>query len=144
MEKITLHLKTKELIEELIKEHAEIDVAIKNAIIDKVTKRIMQRDYFYATSVKINEIVKQEVLDTTGHHLNTKTTKLIEEEIKKRFDSIIQETIKEMWMDAIKSNLDKKIAEFTEYIEKVNPEELVKKEIEKQVKARLDRLWRNP
>lgn len=144
MEKITLHLKTKELIEELINEHAEIDIAIKNAIIDKVTKRIMQRDYFSATSTAINKIIKQEVLDSTGYHLNTKTTKLIEEEIKKRFDNLIQETIKEMWMDAIRSNLDKKIAEFTEYIEKVNPEELIKKEIEKQVKARLDKLWRNP
>jgi uncharacterized protein len=37
-----------------------------------------------------------------------------------------------------------KIAEFTEYIEKINPEELIKKEIERQVKARLDKLWRNP
>ena len=143
MEKITLHLKTKELIEELINEHAEIDIAIKNSIIDKVTKRIMQRDYFSATSTKINEVVKQEILDSTGR-LNTKTTKLIEEEIKRRFDTLIQETIKETWMDAIRSNLDKKISEFTEYLEKVNPEELIKKEIEKQVKVRLDRLWRNP
>ena len=144
MDKITFHLKSQEFINELINDNPDIEIAIKNAIVEKCVKRISLKNWDYMNlEVAVRTIIDKEYFDPNNKTKISENTKAkIKEGITTQIDALIIDSIKDMFRDRIMPVINDKVKECTEEIKRFNIERMIKEEIEKQVKYKLGQLWK--
>lgn len=142
---ITLNIKSAEFISELIKNNPDLEIAIKNAILDKTIKRSITKEISnQAFQRKINELVKGVVYESRQNLLTGDVKKEIKKQVDFYIERLVAEEISDQWDTTVVPVINQKIEEYKMRLGNIDIESLVKKEIESQVKTRLDRLWRNP
>lgn len=108
MDKVTITLQNKELIESIIGSSKDIEIKVHNAVIDSITKRLIKNvtntaDYDSAlkkASNKATEKIKDEFLkvDTSSFYRSYK--------FNKEYESAISIGIKKLWEDEIASKIN--------------------------------------
>ena len=146
MESITFHLKSKEFIEELLKTNPDLQIAIKDGIIDKSVKRALSKEYLMIRfKDDVRNILKEEIDDRGGNgQLKKEIRDRIKKGVEESIDELLKTTLTSIYEDRILNILDEIVEKHTEKLKSMDFEKMVKEEIESQVKVRLDRLWKNP
>ena len=146
MESITFHLKSKEFIEELLKTNPDLQIAIKDGIIDKAVKRALSKEYLMIRfKDDVRNILKEEIDDRGGNgQLKKEIRDRIKKGVEESIDELLKTTLTSIYEDRILNILDEIVEKHTEKLKSMDFEKMVKEEIESQVKVRLDRLWKNP
>lgn len=140
---ITLNIHSSEFISELIKANPDLEIAIKNAILDKTIKRSVTKELSnQAFQRKINELVKGVVYESRQNLLTDDVKKDIKKHVDFYIEKLIAEEISDKWDEEVTPKINLKIEEYRNKVEKIDIEEMVKREIEYQVKERLNKLWR--
>ena len=111
MDKVTITLQNKELIESIIGSSKDIEVKAHNAVIDTITKRLIKNvintsDYDSAlrtASIKATEKIKDEFLnvDTSSFYRNYK--------FNKEYEDAILKGIKKLWEEKVEDEINKAI-----------------------------------
>lgn len=140
---ITLNIHSSEFISELIKANPDLEIAIKNAILDKTIKRSVTKELSnQAFQRKINELVKGVVYESRQNLLTDDVKKDIKKHVDFYIEKLVAEEISDKWSEEVTPKINLKIEEYRNKVEKIDIEEMVKREIEYQVKERLNKLWR--
>lgn len=140
---ITLNIHSSEFISELIKANPDLEIAIKNAILDKTIKRSVTKELSnQAFQRKINELVKGVVYESRQNLLTDDVKKDIKKHVDFYIEKLVAEEISDKWGEEVTPKINLKIEEYRDKVEKIDIEEMVRREIEYQVKERLNKLWR--
>lgn len=140
---ITLNIHSSEFISELIKANPDLEIAIKNAILDKTIKRSVTKELSnQAFQRKINELVKGVVYESRQNLLTDDVKKDIKKHVDFYIEKLVAEEISDKWSEEVTPKINSKIEEYRDKVEKIDIEEMVRREIEYQVKERLNKLWR--
>lgn len=140
---ITLNIHSSEFISELIKANPDLEIAIKNAILDKTIKRSVTKELSnQAFQRKINELVKGVVYESRQNLLTDEVKKDIKKHVDFYIEKLVAEEISDKWSEEVTPKINLKIEEYRNKVEKIDIEEMVRREIEYQVKERLNKLWR--
>lgn len=140
---VTLNIHSSEFIKELIKDNPDLEIAIKNAILDKTIKRSVTKELSnQAFQRKINELVKGVVYESRQNLLTDDVKKDIKKHIDFYIEKLVAEEISDKWDEEVLPKINLKIEEYRDKVEKINIEEMVRREIEYQVKEKLNKLWR--
>ena len=140
---ITLNIHSSEFISELIKANPDLEIAIKNAILDKTIKRSVTKELSnQAFQRKINELVKGVVYESRQNLLTDDVKKDIKKHVDFYIEKLVAEEISDKWSEEVTPKINLKIEEYRNKVEKIDIEEMVRREIEYQVKERLNKLWR--
>lgn len=140
---ITLNIHSSEFISELIKANPDLEIAIKNAILDKTIKRSVTKELSnQAFQRKINELVKGVVYESRQNLLTDDLKKDIKKHVDFYIEKLVAEEISDKWSEEVTPKINLKIEEYRNKVEKIDIEEMVRREIEYQVKERLNKLWR--
>lgn len=140
---ITLNIHSSEFISELIKANPNLEIAIKNAILDKTIKRSVTKELSnQAFQRKINELVKGVVYESRQNLLTDDVKKDIKKHVDFYIEKLVAEEISDKWSEEVTPKINLKIEEYRNKVEKIDIEEMVRREIEYQVKERLNKLWR--
>lgn len=140
---ITLNIHSSEFISELIKANPDLEIAIKNAILDKTIKRSVTKELSnQAFQRKINELVKGVVYESRQNLLTDDVKKDIKKHVDFYIEKLVAEEISDKWSEEVTPKINLKIEEYRNKVEKIDIEEMVRREIEYQVKERLNKLWK--
>lgn len=140
---VTLNIHSSEFIKELIKDNPDLEIAIKNAILDKTIKRSVTKELSnQAFQRKINELVKGVVYESRQNLLTDDVKKDIKKHVDFYIEKLVAEEISDKWSEEVTPKINLKIEEYRNKVEKIDIEEMVRREIEYQVKERLNKLWR--
>lgn len=140
---VTLNIHSSEFIKELIKDNPDLEIAIKNAILDKTIKRSVTKELSnQAFQRKINELVKGVVYESRQNLLTDDVKKDIKKHVDFYIEKLIAEEISDKWDEEVTPKINLKIEEYRNKVEKIDIEEMVRREIEYQVKERLNKLWK--
>lgn len=140
---VTLNIHSSEFIKELIKDNPDLEIAIKNAILDKTIKRSVTKELSnQAFQRKINELVKGVVYESRQNLLTDDVKKDIKKHVDFYIEKLVAEEISDKWSEEVTPKINLKIEEYRDKVEKIDIEEMVRREIEYQVKEKLNKLWR--
>ena len=140
---VTLNIHSSEFIKELIKDNPDLEIAIKNAILDKTIKRSVTKELSnQAFQRKINELVKGVVYESRQNLLTDDVKKDIKKHVDFYIEKLVAEEISDKWDEEVLPKINLKVEEYRDKVEKINIEEMVRREIEYQVKEKLNKLWR--
>ena len=140
---VTLNIHSSDFIKELIKDNPDLEIAIKNAILDKTIKRSVTKELSnQAFQRKINELVKGVVYESRQNLLTDDVKKDIKKHVHFYIEKLVAEEISDKWSEEVTPKINLKIEEYRDKVEKIDIEEMVRREIEYQVKERLNKLWR--
>lgn len=140
---VTLNIHSSEFIKELIKDNPDLEIAIKNAILDKTIKRSVTKELSnQAFQRKINELVKGVVYESRQNLLTDDVKKEIKKQVDFYIEKLVAEEISDKWDEEVLPKINSKIEDYKKKSDSLDIEKLVKYEIEKQVKERLGKLWK--
>lgn len=140
---VTLNIHSSDFIKELIKDNPDLEIAIKNAILDKTIKRSVTKELSnQAFQRKINELVKGVVYESRQNLLTDDVKKEIKKQVDFYIEKLVAEEISDKWDEEVVPKIDSEIGDYKKKLDSLDIEKLVKYEIEKQVKERLGKLWK--
>jgi hypothetical protein len=143
MRGLTLHLESIDFINKLIENNPDLNIAIKDALIDKVIKRLIGKDY---TMIRLeNEVskkVKEEVNNTTTGKIKDDIKKRIREEINNAIDENITDTLESVYEDRVLAVLTDIVDKHVKRLESLDLEKMIQEEVKKQVNATLCKFLR--
>lgn len=140
---VTLNIHSSDFIKELIKDNPDLEIAIKNAILDKTIKRSVTKELSnQAFQRKINELVKGVVYESRQNFLTDDVKKEIKKQVDFYIEKLVAEEISDKWDEEVVPKIESEIEDYKKKSDSLDIEKLVKYEIEKQVKERLGKLWK--
>ena len=161
MEKVSLTLQNRELIEEIIEKNPDLQTRIHNSIIDSLSKRLVKsicntpevQDRIEREQKKFEENLLKQIMEPTqygySYHLKSEYARKLSEFIKDRINEELSSGVAE----AIKKECEKKYEEVhdavaravdarVEAINKFDAEKYMKEQIDREIKQRLDKVMK--
>ena len=151
MDSVKITLQNKELIESIINNSKNIDVAVHNAIIDGITKRLiknvanetnLEKHIKEATKKIEDEISAEYLLSKKGqfgygtvYELKEEYQSAVDNAVRKAFSDIIDEKVKQYTEPAIRA-FEKRI---NDKIESIDINEMAKRAVAEAVELRFGR-----
>ncbi len=144
MRGLTLHIESSDFIEKLVNDNPDLNIVIRDALIDKIIKRLVQKDYMMLKLENdTRKIVKSELERASDGTIKVEIRDKIKKEVENTIDQVVFETLSSVYEDRLIPILDETIEKNKKELNNFNIEEQVKKEIEKQVKEKLEKFWKN-
>ena len=157
MEKVSLTLQNRELIEEIIEKNPDLQARIHNAIVDGVSNRVVKsvcnspeiKDIVNREQKKYEERILSQLFDKGnygyGYVLKTEFANKLSENIRERINDELNNgiirTIREECqkrLGSIKEKIDQEVENTLKTIKEFNAEAYMKERIDEEIKRRLD------
>ena len=143
MRGLTLHLESIDFINKLIETNPDLNIAIKDALIDKVIKRLIGKDYtMLRLENEVSKTVKEEVNNTTTGKIKDDIKKRIKEEINNAIDENISSTLENVYEERVLAMLTDIVDNHLKKLESLDLEKMIQEEVKKQVNYALCKILR--
>ncbi len=143
MRGLTLHLESIDFINKLIENNPDLRITIKDALIDKVIKRLIGKDYtMLRLEDDVRKLIKEEVTSNTSGKIKDDIKKRIKKEVDEAIDENITDTLESVYEDRILAILTDIIDKHIKRLESLDLEKMIQEEVKKQVNATLCKFLR--
>lgn len=138
MRGITLHLESIDFINKLIENNPDLNIAIKDALIDKVIKRLIGKDYtMLRLEDDVRKLIKEEVTSNTSGKIKDDIRKRIKKEVDEAIDENITNTLESVYEDRVLATLTDIVDNHTKRLESLDLEKMIQEEVKRQVNIAL-------
>ena len=143
MRGLTLHLESIDFINKLIENNPDLNIAIKDALIDKVIKRLIGKDYtMLRLEDDVRKLIKEEVTSNTSGKIKDDIKKRIKKEIDVAIDENITDALESVYEDRVLAVLTDIVDKHVKRLESLDLEKMIQEEVKKQVNAALCKFLR--
>lgn len=138
MRGLTLHLESIDFINKLIENNPDLNIVIKDALVDKVIKRLIGKDY---TMLRLEDDVRKLIKEEVGNNTSGKIRDDIRNRIKKEVDNAIDEnissTLENVYEERVLATLTDIVDNHTKRLESLDLEKMIQEEVKRQVNVTL-------
>ena len=138
MRGLTLHLESIDFINKLIEKNPDLNIVIKDALVDKVIKRLIGKDY---TMLRLEDDVRKLIKEEVGNNTSGKIRDDIRNRIKKEVDNAIDEnissTLENVYEERVLATLTDIVDNHTKRLESLDLEKMIQEEVKRQVNVTL-------
>lgn len=143
MRGLTLHLESIDFINKLIETNPDLNVVIKDALIDKVIKRLIGKDYtMLRLESDVRKLIKEHVDNTTTGKIKDDIKERIKKEIENSLNENISETLENIYEDRILAVLTDIVDKHVKRLESLDLEKIIQEEVKRQVNVTLCKILR--
>jgi hypothetical protein len=143
MRGLTLHLESIDFINKLIENNPDLNITIKDALIDKVIKRLIGKDYtMLRLEDDVRKLIKEEVGNNTSGKIRDDIRNRIKKEVDKAIDENISSTLENVYEERVLAMLTDIVDNHVKRLESLDIEKMIQEEVRKQVNITLCKILR--
>lgn len=143
MRGLTLHLESIDFINKLIENNPDLNITIKDALVDKVIKRLIGKDYtMMRLENDVRKLIKEEVDGNTSGQIKDNIRNRIKKEVDNAIDENISSTLENVYEERVLATLTDIVDNHTKRLESLDLEKMIQEEVKKQVNATLCKILR--
>ena len=138
MRGLTLHLESIDFINKLIETNPDLNIANKDALIDKVIKRLIGKDYtMLRLEDDVRKLIKEEVTSNTSGKIKDDIRNRIKKEVDNVIDENISSTLENVYEERVLAMLTDIVDNHLKKLESLDLEKMIQEEIKRQVNITL-------
>ena len=138
MRGLTLHLESIDFINKLIENNPDLNITIKDALVDKVIKRLIGKDYtMMRLEDDVRRLIREEVDSNTSGKIKDDIRKRIKKEVDEAIDENISSTLENVYEERVLATLTDIVDNHTKRLESLDLEKMIQEEIKRQVNITL-------
>lgn len=143
MRGLTLHLESIDFINKLIENNPDLNITIKDALIDKVIKRLIGKDYtMLRLEGDVRKLIKEEVDSNTSGKIKDVIRNRIKKEVENAIDENISDTLEQVYEERVLAMLTDIVDNHVKRLESLDIEKMIQEEVRKQVNITLCKILR--
>ena len=138
MRGLTLHLESIDFINKLIENNPDLNIVIKDALVDKVIKRLIGKDYtMLRLEDDVRKLIKEEVSNNTSGKIKDDIRNRIKKEVDNAIDDNISNTLESVYEERVLATLTDIVDNHTKRLESLDLEKMIQEEVKRQVNVTL-------
>jgi hypothetical protein len=143
MRGLTLHLESIDFINKLIENNPDLSITIKDALVDKVIKRLIGKDYtMLRLEDDVRKLIREEVTNNTSGKIKDDIRSRIKKEVDNAIDENISNTLEQVYEERVLAILTDIVDNHVKRLESLDIEKMIQEEVKKQVNITLCKILR--
>lgn len=143
MRGLTLHFESLDFINKLIEDNPDLNVVIKDALVDKVIKRLIGKDYtMLRLEDDVRRLIREEVDSNTSGNIKSDIRDRIRKEVDIAISENISATLESVYEERVLAMLTDIVDNHLKRLESLDLEKMIQKEVCNQVNVTLRKLLR--